>query len=138
MAIAAAGPADLVLPADGAVCEASGQFVGLWGSFWGSLWGFGAALCTAGETLGLGKVQAFVGLLSLKKGSEQRRARDRRCCNNQTLVLKMDNFMKTSSKEKHKTDFSGDGFTLSRFSYGPIFLRVEGLLLLLTSSTPIK
>jgi len=32
MAIAAAGPADLVPPADRAVCGALEQFVGLWGS----------------------------------------------------------------------------------------------------------
>lgn len=55
-ALAAAGPADLVLPADGAVCGNLGQPFAAWG-----------------ETAGLGKVQALVGLLSLKRGCKSGR-----------------------------------------------------------------
>lgn len=53
----------------------------------------------------------------------------------------MSNLMQTWSKKKdaqNLTDFSGYSLTLSRFSYDPILLRVEGLLQLLTSSTSIK
>lgn len=56
MVAAAVGPADLLLPADGAVCGALGQRFTVWG-----------------EMLGLGKVQALVGLLSLEKGYKSER-----------------------------------------------------------------